>query len=73
MAVAAKIFGSCTRTHSSFGAVNPGIARLPVIRVISGTACFEFERIARALRPSFHKMAGRRARWCLSSSVAPCI
>ncbi len=76
---AAKIFGSCRRTHSSFGAVNPGIARLPVMRVISGTAASSSAHCCgaaavvpqdgRAQRPhvacraAWRRAFGRTARW----------
>jgi hypothetical protein len=67
-----KTSGSCAATHSSFGAVKPGIARLPVIARLCGARRSSSAHSA-PLRPSFHKMAARRTRSPLSSSVAPCI
>ena len=55
----AKTSGSCSRTHSSLGAVKPGMAMLPVMRAQRGLAPFELGAFARALRPSFHRIAGR--------------
>ena len=61
-ATAAKISGSCSRTHSSLGAVKPGIARLPAMRASSRLAPLRARRIRAALRPSFHRIAGRSTR-----------
>ncbi len=70
--VRAKICGSCSRTQSSFGAVNPGIARLPATRCSAGNAASSAVHSA-PLRPSFHSIAGRSTASCASSSTAPCI
>ena len=42
----ANTSGSCLRTHSSFGAVKPGIARLPVMLADCGLAGFQFRALA---------------------------
>src|SRR6185312_2100092 len=67
----AKTSGSCRRSHSSFGAVKPGIARLPVI--VRKSASASSSAHSASLRPSFHRIAGRSTRPCASSTVAPCI
>src|SRR6185437_5637762 len=67
----ANTSGSCLRNHSSFGAVNPGIARLPVIARKS--ARLSSSAHSASLRPSFHRIAGRSTWPRESSSVAPCI
>ena len=64
--------GSCESTHLNFGAVNPGIIKLPVISREFGTS-FSNSAHSCTLRPSFHKIAGRRMLSCLSNKVAPCI
>ena len=71
-AVRAKISGSCRRTHSSLGAVKPGIARLPVIAAERSSVASSSAHSACA-RPSFHRIAGRSTRSASSSSTAPCI
>ncbi|MNX44017.1 hypothetical protein D3C86_744950 [compost metagenome] len=71
-ATRAKTSGSCSRTHSSLGAVKPGIARLPAISPRRGTARVSASHCA-PLRPSFQRMAGRSTSPAASSSVAPCI
>ncbi len=70
--VCLKISGSFSRTHTSLGAVKPGMAMLPVISRERGSA---FSSVAHcfSLRPSFQRMAGRRGLSAASSSVAPCI
>ena len=70
--VRAKTSASWARTQSSFGAVKPGIARLPVIARDAGTARSSAAHSA-TLRPSFHSIAGRSTASLASSSVAPCI
>ena len=67
-----KISGSWRRTQSNFGAVNPGIARLPVMSRERGSSRSS-SRHSSSERPSFHKMAGRSGLSALSSKVAPCI
>ncbi len=54
-----KIAGSCARTHSILGAVNPGMARLPAMALNSGKAAVSSTHCT-WLRPSFQRMAGRR-------------
>ena len=72
VAVRAKTSGSCRRTHSSFGAVKPGMARLPAIACRRGQAASSSAHSA-PLRPSFHRMAGRSTSPAASISTAPCI
>jgi hypothetical protein len=64
--------GSFSRTHTSFGAVNPGIAMFPVMSRERGSV---FSSVAHccSLRPSFHRIAGRSGWSVASSNVAPCI
>ncbi len=70
--VASNTSGSWCFTHSSFGAVNPGMAMLPARAVRSGSRrCISAH--SAPLRPSFHRIAGRSTRPAPSSSVAPCI
>ena len=60
-AIAAQTSGSWRRSHSSFGAVNPGRASLPVIAIRRSRPTIS--RIAShsaAVRWSFHRIAGRR-------------
>jgi hypothetical protein len=64
--------GSCWRTHSSFGAVKPGIAALPVIERKPGTAASSCAHCA-TLRPSSQSMQERSTCPSASTSVAPCI
>ena len=64
--------GSYFCSHSSLGAVKPGMAWLPVMARDSGTSASSSTHSAKA-RVSFHKMAARSSCCCLSSSVAPCI
>ena len=71
-AVCAKTSGSWRATQRSFGAVKPGIAALPVICRDRGSRASSSAHSA-WLRPSFHRIAGRRTRSFASSSVAPCI
>ena len=70
--VSLKIAGSFSRTHTSLGAVKPGMAMLPVMSRERGSA---FSSVAHccSLRPSFHRMAGRSGLSPASSRVAPCI
>src|SRR6218665_3473518 len=70
--ICAKTAGSCVRSHSSLGAVKPGIARLPVICRAAGSICSSAAHSALA-RPSFHRRAGRSTWPCASSTTAPCI
>ena len=70
--VAANTFGSCLATHNAFGAVNPGIAMLPVRRRRSGTR-FSISVHSANERTSFHRMAGRSGLPAASRKVAPCI
>ena len=61
------------RTQSSFGAVNPGIARLPVMRAAARRAPLELGALgARCGRRSTGSPAAA-TRSAASSSVAPCI
>ncbi len=68
----AKISGSCLRTHSSLGAVKPGMAMLPAISRSCGTEASS-SRHSVSERPSFQRIAERKTSPCASSSVAPCI
>src|SRR5450755_3433674 len=70
--VRAKSAGSCSRSQSSLGAVNPGIAALPAMARSAGTAASSALHCA-LLRPSFHRMAGRRTTSSRSRRTAPCI
>ena len=72
LATRANTSGSWAATHSSFGAVKPGIARLPVMRRASGTAASSAAHSAPE-RPSFQRMAGRSTPPRASRRVAPCI
>jgi hypothetical protein len=67
-----KISGSCSATHSSFGAVKPGIARLPAICGSDGRRRTSSSHCA-ALRVSHHRIAGRSTWRSSSTSTAPCI
>ena len=67
-----KISGSFLRIQRSLGAVNPGIARFPVIRCRSGTASSSSKHSFPDL-PSFQRIAGRNTSPFLSKSTAPCI
>ncbi len=55
--------------RASFGAVKPGIARLPAI--CCGARALISSAHSATERPSFHKMAGRSTRSAASSSTAP--
>ena len=70
--ICANTSGSCVRSHSSLGAVKPGMARLPVIWREVGTACSSSAHSALA-RPSFHRIAGRSTWPCAPSTTAPCM
>jgi hypothetical protein len=67
-----KTSGSRCSTHISFGAVNPGMAMLPVILRLLVSQRSSSAHCAEA-RPSFHRIAGRSTRCPASSKVAPCI
>ena len=58
----AQISGSCSRTHTSLGAVNPVSASLPVISISRSrpTRLADLVALRRPVRWSFHRMAGRR-------------
>ena len=64
--------GSLCATQSSFGAVKPGIARLPAMRCNSGARSVSSAH-SLSLRMSFQRIAGRSTRSLASSSTAPCI
>ena len=70
----AKASGSCSRIHSSLGAVNPGSMRLPV----QARRCASPRRSSTALhwdsqRPSFQSWAGRMQSPWASRATSPCI
>ncbi len=63
--------GSCRLSQAILGPVKPGMGRTPRRRD-SARSCARSAASA-ALRPSFHRMAGRTGRSAASSSRAPCI
>ena len=66
--------GSCARSHSSFGAVNPVSARLPVSEISrSSPIVRSISAHSAAVRWSFHRIAGRSTRSSASSATSPCI
>ena len=66
--------GSWRRSHSSFGAVKPGSARLPVSDSSrSSPIVSSISAHSAAVRWSFHRIAGRSTRSSASSATSPCI
>ena len=66
--------GSCSRSHSSFGAVKPVSARLPVSSTRrSKPTRRSISSHCAAVRWSFHRIAGRITRSAASSATSPCI
>ena len=73
-AIRAQTSGSWSRTHTSFGAVNPVSASLPVISISrSGPTAARMASHSAAVRWSFHRIAGRRTSPAASSRTSPCI
>ena len=72
-ATRANTSGSCSRTHSSFGAVKPGMARLPVMRASSRLAALELGAFGARCGRRSTGSPGAATRSAASSSVAPCI
>ncbi len=73
-ATRAQSAGSWSRTQTSFGAVKPVRASLPVIRMSrSGPTAWRIASHSAPVRWSFHRIAGRSTAPASSSSTAPCI
>ena len=70
-ATRAQTSGSWSRTQTSFGAVNPVSASLPVIAISrSGPTAARIASHSAAVRWSFHRIAGRRTRPAASSRTS---
>src|SRR3954451_7823758 len=66
--------GSCRRSQSSFGAVKPVSARLPVNSTSRAKPTrSSISAHSAAVRWSFHRIAGRNTRWSASRTTSPCI
>ncbi len=72
MEILSKVSGSCLRSQAIFGAVKPGIAMLPATARARGKAA-SISAHSAWLRPSFHRIAGRRTASSASRQTAPCI
>ena len=72
--IRANSSGSCFFIQSSLGAVKPANAMFPVRALSTGRPTVSFSQaVSSAVRPSFHKMAGRSTASVSSSATRPCI
>ena len=66
--------GSCFSSHSSFGAVKPVSARLPVAAISASSPIrSSISSHSAPVRWSFHRIAGRSTCSSASSATSPCI